>query len=434
MISYKISSSACLDFVIIIPLCLLLVKALKSFCKWVVLDQYRKKPSPVRIKNYELSTDSNLLDKSDFNLGKPHLELLCGIPENVVSKLKFSKKIFRKQWSFKTHFEFKGLDFIIMSIVSENMAFYLQKFEYLIHGNFNRDFSYLIQNEYVFIEDIFDYINQILVDIAINQCYGEACMNDPDFFNSVMCLLDKQIAFGERNLSDSLKFRLFDIKMDFDRAREYLKDFVLKGKLQIMNKNITDEDHIIVNLILQYQKELNIHDSIFFSALPSYLNLFVNLIGDKISNFLVDISLDPRVFKKLENEQRSIVAKYGDSISIRLLDKMVYLDAAIVESIRLSSNIFGMRETQCDIFTPNGVFIPKGSFAVSNTNLSWGLGRECPYKDYCAKVMKMFAAIIIRGYEVSQGERTRDITHDGYFFDVVVRHVKTSLYLKKRNI
>ncbi|PVU86079.1 hypothetical protein BB560_006819 [Smittium megazygosporum] len=372
--------------------------------------------------------------KCDFNVGKAYLNLFCALPDHVLSEMKLSKRVFHKQWSCKEHYEYIRFDSTLSSIVSRNMKLYLQKSEYNIHENINKDIDLFVQNEYVFIEDIFDYMNQILADIVLKQCYGEGSLNDPKLFDSVMRLLEKKIAYGEKYLGDLFESRIINEKTNSDKAREYLRDFVLKGKFKKMNRDIIDRDH---------------------------------LIGDRLSNFLIDISLDPRVFKKLENEQRAIIANHGHEISISCLDKMIYLDAAIIESLRLSSNAMTMKEAQYDIFLPNRVFIPKGSLvklnninyfrstqifdlyphdfiperhfklgtkldAISKTNLSWGLGRVCPYKEYCAKFMKMFTATLIRSYKVSQGEQPQEYMHGGYFFDDVIRHAKASLYLSRR--
>ncbi|PVV01823.1 hypothetical protein BB560_003744, partial [Smittium megazygosporum] len=423
------------------------------------------RPSPVFMKNYEHSTNSNLLEyieefekaeyvskhigsKCDFNIGKAYLSLFCALPDHVLSETKLSKRVFHKQWSSKEHYEYRRFDPILNSILSRNMKIYLQKFEYNIHENINKDFDLFIQN-------------------VLKQCYGEGSVKDPKLFDSVIYLLEKKIGFGEKYLGDLIGSRIINSKMDSDRAREYLRDFVLKGKFKQMNLDIIDRDHSIVDLILKMQQKDNIPDSVFYTTLPSYLLLFIKLIGDRLSNFLIDISLDPSVFKKLENEQRAIIVRYGHEISVRCLDKMVYLDAAINETLRLSSNALTMKEAQYDIFLPNRVFIPKGSLVklnninyfrsievfdlfphdfiperhfklgtklevISKTNLSWGLGRVCPYKDYCAKFMKMFAATLIRSYKVSQGEQPQEYMHGGYFFDDVIRHAKTSLYLSRR--
>ncbi|PVU85919.1 hypothetical protein BB560_006858, partial [Smittium megazygosporum] len=337
------------------------------------------KPSPVLMKNYELSTDSNLLEyigelqkaeyvckfigsKTDFILGKPHLLLSASLPESALSRQRFSKKVFHQHWSSKIHYESAKLDSFIRSIVSTNEKFYLKMSEYIIHENINKDLDLFLQNDHVFIENIFTYINQILVDIAIRQCYGESAKNDSKFLSLIMLLLGQRFFFGEKYLNELLRFRLFSIRQESDIAREYLKGFVTKGTFKKLIEGSKDENHCFVNLILKNQKELDIPDDIFYTSLPDYLYLFVTLIGVKLSNFLVDVSLNPLVCEKLEIEQKSIIAHYGKEITMRHLDKMVYLDAAITESLRLSNNKMPMKEALCDIYLPNGVFVPRSSF------------------------------------------------------------------------
>ncbi|PVV01037.1 hypothetical protein BB560_004560 [Smittium megazygosporum] len=373
------------------------------------------------MKNYELSTDNNLLEyiedfekagyvstfigsKTDFILGKPHHKLFCSLPENAFSKSKLTKKVFRKFWSPKKHIEYRKLDYII--------------------------------RYYVYINNVFDYINQILIDIAVRQCYGESAAKDPYFLDSIFSLFESEVSFGEKAILSLLKFSVFNRKSKSDRARDFLRDFVLKGRLKKMSKKTIGDNYSLVNIILKNQVKINISDDIFYTALPDYLILFVTLLGDKLPNFLIDISLDPTVFKKLEIEQKKIMAKYGKRITISCLNEMVYLDAAILESIRLGIT---MKESQCDFFLPNGVFVPKGSFVkfnnithnrtspafkmqphnyiperhfkigtklgvISENNLMWGLGKGCPYRKYCEYFLKLFASTLIRNYKISQGE------------------------------
>ncbi|PVV02767.1 hypothetical protein BB560_002769, partial [Smittium megazygosporum] len=219
------------------------------------------KPLPKLLKNYEVSADSNLLEyiedskkaehvfrfidsRSDLNVGNPHLRSLSSLPENVFSKHRVQLLIFNKSWTPKTYFETQGFHKLIKYIVSVNTPNYLKQFEHIIHENINIELDNFLQNDYVLIEDVFSFVNEILADI--------------------------------------------------------------------------------------------------------------------------DISLSPETFKKLEIEQNRIIAKYGKEISIRQIDEMTYLDAAIIESVRLGSNHMSMKQTLCDIFLPNGVLIPKHTFVKLN--------------------------------------------------------------------
>ncbi|PVV03119.1 hypothetical protein BB560_002409 [Smittium megazygosporum] len=135
------------------------------------------------MKNHELSTDNNLLQylqefkkagyvskfvgsKTDFVIGKPHYALYASVPESVLSESQASKKAFHKTWSPKVHLENGRLHPIISSFVSENIPYSLQGFENVIHENIDKDLDLFLQNEYVFIENISEYIKQILTDIV----------------------------------------------------------------------------------------------------------------------------------------------------------------------------------------------------------------------------------------------------------------------------
>ncbi|PVV02730.1 hypothetical protein BB560_002808 [Smittium megazygosporum] len=397
MIFYGFKDTSWSMLVLFIPLGFLFFKLLKFVSKWLILRQYRKNPFAVIIKNYERSADSNLLEyievfkkseyvskfigsKTDLILGKPYLKLFCGLPESTLSQMKVYIKAFHKNWSNSTHFESQKLNRRLMPIISSNFETSIQKVEYIIHENLNKDFLSFLEN------------GDTLIDIAIWQCYGEN------------------------------------------------------------------------------QEELAIPNDAFYTSIPTYFYLFVTLLGYAFSNFLVDISLSKQIFQKLENEQRMIMERHARMITIEQLDEMVYLDAALTESLRLGNNKMSIKEALCDIFLPNGVFIPKKSLVqfntishnrsastfnghphefiperhpelgtkldvTSKTNLVWGLGSsECPYRRYCAIVMKLFAATLIRSYKISQGNTNQDTTHEGYFLDYFVQHAKSSLYLKMRKI
>ncbi|PVU91340.1 hypothetical protein BB560_003477 [Smittium megazygosporum] len=432
-------------------------------------------PLPASVKNYELSSDSNLLEylsefkktgyvskfigsKSDLNLGKPHLKLFSGLPEAALSSIRVKKKAFYKDWSNKAYFEAVKLNSIIRYFVYSNASNSLLEIEYVIHQNINKNSDLFLQNKYVFVENIFDYFHDILIDIAIRQCYGGAVKSDPEFCKAVELLLKQPISFGEKYISHLLKFSFVKTKTNYNQGREYLRDFVIKGKFQELNQSSFDE----------YEK-LSISDDIFYTSLPNYLYLSVINIGNQLANFFIDISLNPAVFKKLESEQRMIIEKYGHSITIRRLGKMIYLDAAISETMRLGTNTISMKQSLCDIYLSNGILLPKGFFTkfntvtynrssdiflnhphdyiperhfkigtklneISKTNLVWGLECPCPYRKYISIFMKFFISTVIRKYEVSQGDENSEVEHGGYFFDFFVQHAKKSLYLRQREI
>ncbi|PVV00473.1 hypothetical protein BB560_005142 [Smittium megazygosporum] len=432
-----------------------------------IFKQFRKNPSPVLMKNYELSSNSNLLEyldefkkadyvskfigsKSDFNLGKTHLKLFSGLPESIFSKKKVSKMTFYKDWSYKKYLEAKDLNSILRALVYTNAPNSLSEIEYIIHQNLSRNSDLSIENNYVLIESFSDYVNMILVDIGIRQCYGGAAKSDTEFCNAVELLLNQPLSFGEKNISHLLKFRLINRKSNYERGRDYIRDFVLTGKFKQLNKNSLDENECLASLLLKKQKELGFPNDIFYTSLPGYFCLFVTLVGHPLSNFFIDISLNPSVFKKLENEQRKLIAKYGNVLTTKQLEKMVYLDAAITETLRFSTNNLSMKLSLCDIYLPNGVLLPKGSFTkfniithnrssdvflnhphdyiperhfilgtkldvTSKTNLAWGLERQCSYKKYASLFMKLFIASVIRKYEVSQKNKNNKAEHGGIY-------------------
>ncbi|PVV00941.1 hypothetical protein BB560_004658, partial [Smittium megazygosporum] len=435
-------------------------------------------PLPALMKNYELSSSSNFLDyldefkkaeyvskfigsKSDLNLGKSHLLLFSSLPEKAVSSHKLLKKTFFKEWLDKEYLESGKLSYVIRSFVYENVPLFLKEVEYIVHANLSQEDDLFLENNYVFVEDAFQYFRNISIDIAIRQCYGEVAKSDPDFCNAIELLLNQYLSYGEKYINNLLKFKFFKRKTNYSKGSKYLGDFVLKGKFEELNRNSFDENECIASLLLKNQQELEIPNHIFYTSLPNYFYLSVINIGNQLANFFIDASLNPILFRKLETEQRKIIAKHGNVLTIKHLDKMVYLDAAITETLRFSTNIISMKESLCDIYLPNGVLISRGSFTklntinynrssdiflnhphdyiperhftlgtklneTSKTNLAWGLGRQCPYKKYVSVFMKLFIATVIRKYEVSQGNEDIEAEHGGYFFEYTIRHAKTT--------
>ncbi|OMH83557.1 Cytochrome [Zancudomyces culisetae] len=156
-------------------------------------------------------------------------------------------------------------------------------------------------------------------------------------------------------------------------------------------------------------------------------------------NLLVELSLRPDVYKELLQEQHELIKKNGGNnhIPFEMLDEMVYLDAFIKETIRLSgSDPFMPRCTTQEVVMSNGVSISKHQYVSFNiqahnrdpkifgpnankfnykrhirlglkltdaslANLMWGAGnRVCLARIYAAALMKLMLAMIIRKYEV----------------------------------
>ncbi|PVV02017.1 hypothetical protein BB560_003541, partial [Smittium megazygosporum] len=86
------------------------------------------------------------------------------------------------------------------------------------------------------------------------------------------------------------------------------------------------------------------------------------LLAPALSNFILDLTLNQKVFYKLAFEQKKIIEKYENDITLEALDEMVYLDACILESMRLGSMSGIPRFVEKDMYLPNGVKIKEKSF------------------------------------------------------------------------
>ncbi|PVV03448.1 hypothetical protein BB560_002068 [Smittium megazygosporum] len=109
-------------------------------------------------------------------------------------------------------------------------------------------------------------------------------------------------------------------------------------------------------------------DPVRFSIiLYSTLKPMIFIPESRLLNVLVDFSSDPTLQNTLVNEQISIMKQYGKKISLEILEKMHYLDAALNESLLMSAPAsFLHRKVKKDVVLSNGITIPKKSFISLN--------------------------------------------------------------------
>ncbi|PVU86524.1 hypothetical protein BB560_006687 [Smittium megazygosporum] len=189
-----------------------------------------------------------------------------------------------------------------------------------------------------------------------------------------------------------------------------------------------------------------------------------------LSNFIIDLTIYPHVFLKLALEQKIIIKKYGNEITLSALNEMVYLDACISESIRLGTMSGLPRLVEKDMYLPNGAklkasssikfgrfthnrsesyfshnphdYIPERHFKT-HTKLSdhsvystqWGFGQQmCPGVNYSCINMKLISSILIRKYNISKGPEQNERRHQGYELGHWLFHVNSSVYFEPHNI
>ncbi|PVZ96565.1 hypothetical protein BB558_007516, partial [Smittium angustum] len=225
------------------------------------------------------------------------------------------------------------------------------------------------------------------------------------------------------------------MKKQFEYLQSYLKKEV-ESRNQGPKENAIDRDFIdlirkCINSIFDGDYELIV------PSLLSFVRTYTLITAQKLLNTLIDISVLPKIFRLLAEEQNKIIKKFGKSITLEALDSMEYLDAVIRESFRLSSSANGLyRQIQGDCTLSNGVTlkdetvtsfnlfthlrnkhkfgknaqqfnpetpISKGTKLKSNPKDEpiWGIGlRKCPFSEYASVQSKMIIAIIIRRYYI----------------------------------
>ncbi|PVU86310.1 hypothetical protein BB561_006746 [Smittium simulii] len=168
-------------------------------------------------------------------------------------------------------------------------------------------------------------------------------------------------------------------------------------------------------------------------------------------------------------EQVGIIKKYGFKINEAQLDDMIYLDASLKESIRLTQRTVCERKVENDYVFSNGSVIKKGSIVkfdlfshsrdkrihgidphsfvpernllnktklsdVSLSSFTWSVGEhKCPAIGYSITQLKIVAAIFIRYFQIGQASNL-NAEHKGYKMLNTIRHVNAELYLKPHNI
>ncbi|PVV03338.1 hypothetical protein BB560_002195 [Smittium megazygosporum] len=400
---------------------------------------------------------------SDFSLGKSHLKFFTSLPEHVFSRTRVMKNMYNKRWTHKEHHQSYELNNVFRFILIAHNNYLYKISESILEEKAFKDLDLFLDNESVHIKNIYSYFHEIFTEIAIYEN-----LRYDAIYNSMNNIATQSMSFGEISLQRMLKLRFFDNLSHLEKTRKILYNYIFKGSSKQPNRHIMDGNGCVAKFILKNQAFFDIPDFIFKSALPDYINTFISFIGTKMSNLIMDISLYPNVRKELEAEQRSLIKKYGRSITSKQIDEMVYLDAAITESLRLGTNN-PMKEAICDSYLPNGAFVQKSSLVKfttisynrsseiygrdphcyiperhfelgtkleesSLTNIAWGLGRPCPYRQYCARYMKYFAALFIRLYNITQGSDNGYTGHQGYIFDIHVLHAKKNLFLSRRDL
>ncbi|PVU97161.1 hypothetical protein BB561_000714 [Smittium simulii] len=233
-----------------------------------------------------------------------------------------------------------------------------------------------------------------------------------------------------------------------------------------LHLNKEDQDNgkftSIMQMMLKHTNTNELNYSFFTKMMINFGRFEPSILATRLINVIIDISVRPEVSQKLINEQKELKRIYGKSISPFILDKMVYLDAVIKESLELSAPVSCMnKEFKTDYCLSNGYTIPKSSSISHNlfskyrynnrtrpnkisfkpdrhdtkNTLIWGQSKNiCPYVEYCSAKMKLFVCILIRNYYIFSNIDGIEPVHPGYKHFTSVLPNSSTVFLKKHDI
>ncbi|PVV02509.1 hypothetical protein BB560_003034 [Smittium megazygosporum] len=462
-----------------------MVKTLKKIILGFVLQTSNKGVSVELVKNYELSRDTNMLeysyaiqmakdsariqsDVTDIVLGPSLFQEMKLFPQSIMNDMKPTYKFYPDHRSIAIRLEGTRYGQIINAILMKNIEMVLQDREILIDQtlSLNVQTQYFSDSEIIHINDVHTFIAGTLADVETLFCYGELTRNNSKLNDAINNLILSPNSFSESSIKELYKLRKLRNMLKIKRSHDYLCDLIKKEIIASSKKESILSKNNILELIVQNETLLEESlESINFGFM-SFVTCSIKYMWHQISNLIIDISMNEHTYKKLIHEQKYLIKKYGNIFTRKILDKMKYLDAAFLESMRLSGAGECLRMSEKDIFLSNGSKVQKSSVVklskflygnainvhppnpygfwperhlltsnnlskVSDKNVAWGVGwKTCPYYMYASLSMKLFAAIFFRKYKILFDRNNTAPQHQGYIFGEVAFHNKSDLNIK----
>ncbi|PVU98307.1 hypothetical protein BB559_001674, partial [Furculomyces boomerangus] len=235
-----------------------------------------------------------------------------------------------------------------------------------------RSYGILEEAGTIHIHNCFDFISQAASKNAFVRFFGKNYYSD----KKVQDAIQEYLNFNGSGIKSSLNIFEYishyknsrKMKKQFEYLQSYLKREVeSRNQNQGSKKNAIDKDFI--DLIRKHINSIFDQDyRLIVPSLLSFTRTYTLIVAQKLLNTLVDISVMPKIFRLLAEEQNKIIKKFGKSITLEALDSMEYLDAVIRESFRLSCPANGLhRQIQSVYVLSNGVTLK------NETNTSFNL-------------------------------------------------------------
>ncbi|PVV04508.1 hypothetical protein BB560_000992 [Smittium megazygosporum] len=393
-----------------------------------ISDTVSKCPKVYKMKNYELSENSNILEycyelrkdnqvakieksKADYTLGTPFLTEFFSIPPKVLNSYKAD--LLECMLATQVHR-------ILFEAIMKATFLNVQKVEKLIieslADKIQSENSYFGNGIFI-IRDIRVLIEQICREIVISQFYGEADLRDPSIDSIYTGIFKLPSTYSEFSLEKYLTIK----------AKKYLKLHNTLLSSAISNIRYTSVN-VFNKSILELFLETGVYKDYSLNII-SYVCIafnwfFTKYIGNNLSNIIMDMYLHPNVWSRVVYEQRKYIKLNGETISTHALDQMVYLDATIVESNRLAG---------CNHFKlSNGISIPKDSFIKFNVftyNRDPRVFSEIPH-DFIPE--RNILSQTKLSYRFFYEKEDAEYRHGGYIFKEFSEHANRILYVKNR--
>ncbi|PVU90873.1 hypothetical protein BB561_004675 [Smittium simulii] len=344
-------------------------------------------------------------------------------------------------------------------------------------NSIKKRFQSLLMNHAVHIEDsvfridnLFSFISDVIKVEEIMSVYGKVSRNDPMISDIVDHFLKSPSAFSEHGNDDPSVLETFCSLQKDNKYIEYLVNFVQNEiSRRIVLKKFGYRFDDLIQCIVD-QEFFNTYDIKIISLSLLYVILeSIKLLNPRICNLIMDISFRPEIYAKLALEQKNLVKKYGEDLSVKQISEMVFLDACVTESFRMSGGSRMLRHTNKNYMLSNGMVLDKNSDVLFNApshatnpnyfktpltfmperhinngtaisdfslhNLYWGLGsRMCPARLYASLYIKMAAANFIRKYEFYHKDRFLQSKCMGYDRNGVTSHNSKTIYIRPHNL
>ncbi|PVU90013.1 hypothetical protein BB561_005065 [Smittium simulii] len=413
---------------------------------------------------------------SDYIIGTPFLYEFASLPNDLFNAIKPKFEFFPYPLSVPFRYEINRHTVNLLKLLSNEgkaKMIALESYYFKIYTKklFLKHSTYKDEGFYV-VNNIFEFVSDTFMSTTCRVFLGQNLITDEKLLQSFVSIISHFSYLTDSVISIISKARSLISRYRYLKCHTYIIESIDKEILRRSNSNkkLLSCPNGVIGIIIKNREAYSLFDNKTIGAAFAFIvDLTISLNSSRLANLLMDISLNKSVYNMLANEQIEIIKKHGFKIRETQIQNMVYLDAALKESIRLTQRTVNERKVENDYTFSNGSIIPKGSVVkfdlfshsrdkrihgfdthsfvpgrnlINKTQLSevsldsytWSIGEHmCPAADYSIMQLKIAAASFIRNFEISQ-VCNPSAEHKGYRMLDVISHVNTELNLKPHNI